>query len=117
MKRVVAVRTKDDFSLILIFSDRIVKRFDVKPYLNAEVFKELNERSKFEKVSVVFGTVQWESGQDISPDSLYIEGEEISDPGFSDIEIINANADLLNKEAEETLEYQAGTGKGMKCKQ
>ena len=41
MNRVVEARTNDDFSLDLKFDDGSVKRFDVKPYLNLGVFREL----------------------------------------------------------------------------
>lgn len=73
MHKVVAVRANDDFSLDLEFNDGSVKRFDVKPYLEYGVFKELKDRSYFKKARVAFGTVQWPNQQDISPETLYIE--------------------------------------------
>ncbi len=79
MKKVVAVKSCHDYSLILRFDDGKVKRFDVKPYLKFGVFRELKDRDYFQNVSIAFGTVQWPNEQDISPETLYIEGEEIAD--------------------------------------
>jgi hypothetical protein len=77
MRKVVAVRANDDFSLDLKFSDGCVKRFDVKPYLEYGVFKELKDKSYFKRVKLTFGTVQWPNEQDISPETLYLEGTTI----------------------------------------
>jgi hypothetical protein len=107
MKKVIAVKTTDDYSLILKFNDGKTKCFDVKPYLEYGVFRELKDRDYFKNVSIAFGTVQWKNEQDISPDTLYIEGIELDKKEFGDTEIINANADQLNEEALDTLEYQA----------
>jgi Protein of unknown function (DUF2442) len=74
MHKVVAVRANDNYSLDLEFNDGSVRRFDVKPYLEYGVFKELKDRSYFKKVKVAFGTVQWPNEQDISPETMYIEG-------------------------------------------
>jgi hypothetical protein len=81
MNKVTAVKANDDFSLDLRFSDGSVKRFDAKPYLDYEVFRELKDLNYFRKVDLAFGTVQWPNEQDISPDTLYIEGRPVSDNG------------------------------------
>jgi hypothetical protein len=78
MIKVIAVRGNDDWSLDLQFSDGIVKRFDVKPYLEYEVFRELKDLNYFKQVTVAFGTVQWPHEQDIGPDTLYLEGVPMS---------------------------------------
>ena len=82
MIKVVAVKTNDDYTLDLKFSDGSVKRFDVKPYLKYEVFKELNDLSYFRQVTLAFGTVQWPHQQDIAPDTLFLEGQD-TDRAFS----------------------------------
>ncbi len=73
MNKVLAVKANDDFSLDLKFNDGSVRRFDVKPYLDYEVFRELKDLSYFKKVRIAFGTVQWQHEQDISPETLYLE--------------------------------------------
>ncbi|HYH84570.1 MAG TPA: DUF2442 domain-containing protein [Pyrinomonadaceae bacterium] len=74
MNKVVAVKANDDFSLDLKFKDGSIKRFDVKPYIGRGVFRELEDLNYFKKVRIAFGTVQWPNEQDISPETLYIEG-------------------------------------------
>jgi len=81
MNKVTAVKANDDFSLDLRFSDGSVKRFDTRPYLDYEVFRELKDLNYFRKVDLAFGTVRWPHEQDISPETLYIEGQPVSDNG------------------------------------
>ena len=78
MIKVTAVKANDDYTLDLRFSDGSVKRFDVKPYLKYEVFKELQQLAYFKQVKLAFGTVQWPNEQDIAPDTLFVESEPTS---------------------------------------
>ena len=79
MKKVVAVKANEDFTLDLKFNDASVKRFDVKPYLDLGVFKELKDVDYFKQVKIAFGTVQWPHEQDISPETLYLESTPIDE--------------------------------------
>lgn len=79
MKKVISAIANNDFSLDLQFNDGKLKRFDVKPYLDFPVFRELKDVEKFKQIKVVFGTVQWKNEQDISPETLYLEGKEITE--------------------------------------
>jgi hypothetical protein len=79
MIKVTAVKANDDYTLDLIFNDGSVKRFDVKPYLKYEVFKELQQLSYFKQVKLAFGTVQWPNEQDIAPDTLFVESKPAFD--------------------------------------
>jgi hypothetical protein len=76
--KVIAVTANSDFSLDLEFNDGSVKRFDAKPYLDYEVFRELKDLDYFKQVRIAFGTVQWPHEQDISPETLYLEGVAMS---------------------------------------
>jgi hypothetical protein len=67
----------DDFSLDLRFDDGSFKRFDAKPHLKYEVFRELKDLNYFKQIRLVFGTVQWPHEQDISPETLYLESAAI----------------------------------------
>lgn len=78
MIKVVEVSANDDFSLDLKFADGTTKRFNAKPYLDYEVFRELKDLAYFKQVSIAFGTVQWPHEQDISPETLYVEGVPVS---------------------------------------
>jgi hypothetical protein len=77
MKKVVAVKANEDFSLDLKFNDGSIRRFDATPYLDLGVFAELKDFSYFNQVRIAFGTVQWPHEQDISPDTLYLESTPI----------------------------------------
>jgi hypothetical protein len=83
MQKVVEAKANDDFSLDLRFDDGSVKRFDVKPYMNLGIFRELQDPDYFKQVSIAYGTVQWPNEQDISPDTLYLEGVDISASNLS----------------------------------
>ncbi|HET7006970.1 MAG TPA: DUF2442 domain-containing protein [Candidatus Binatia bacterium] len=83
MKKVVAVKANEDFSLDLKFNDNSLRRFDARPYLDSGVFSELKDISYFKQVSIAYGTVQWPHEQDISPDTLYIESRPIEDSNNS----------------------------------
>jgi hypothetical protein len=78
VNKVIAVTANNDFSLELEFNDGSVKRFDAKPYLDYEVFRELKDLDYFKQVRIAFGTVQWPHDQDISPETLYLEGVAMS---------------------------------------
>jgi hypothetical protein len=75
MIKVIAVKANDDYTLDLTFNDGSVKRFDVKPYLKYEVFKELQDLRYFKRVKLAFGSVQWPNEQDIAPETLFLDGD------------------------------------------
>lgn len=79
MKKVISAKANDDFTLDLQFDNGKLKRFDVKPYLDFPVFRELKNLENFKQIKIVFGTVQWKNEQDISPETLYLESVEIED--------------------------------------
>jgi uncharacterized protein DUF2442 len=79
MNKVTAVTANEDFSIDLRFNDGSDKRFDVKPYLDRGVFKELKDLDYFRQVTLAFGTVQWPNQQDIAPETLYVDGVVIDE--------------------------------------
>ena len=44
--------------------------FDLKPYLDRGVMRELRDERYFRQVGIVFGAVTWPHEQDIAPDTL-----------------------------------------------
>lgn len=67
------VKATVDYLLILTFENDEVRTFDVKPYLEKGVFRELKDLTLFKKVSISFDTVQWENQLDIDPEVLYAQ--------------------------------------------
>jgi len=55
MNKVIDAKANEDFSLDLKFDDGSVKRFDVTPYLNLGVFRELKDADYFKQVTLAFG--------------------------------------------------------------
>jgi len=76
--RVKNVIPNKDFTLTVTFTNREIRIFDVNPYLNIGIFKELKEWSLFSTVKPFMGTVQWIHEQDLCPDTIYLESRKIS---------------------------------------
>ncbi len=73
--RVTDVKPEKDFKLIITFNNGEVKRFDIKPYLNIGLFKELQDLSVFNSVKPFLGSIQFANGIDLCPDTLYLESK------------------------------------------
>ena len=73
--RVTNVKPEQDFTLLITFSNGEIKKFDVKPYLEIGIFKELKDLSIFNSVKPCLGSIQWANGVDLCPDTLYLESE------------------------------------------
>ena len=72
--RVKAVKANPDYTLTLTFTNDEIKVFDVKPYLDKGIFRELKDRKEFNSVRPFLGSIQWRNGQDFCPDMLYLNG-------------------------------------------
>ncbi len=73
--RVKSVNPTQDYLLEIIFNNGEKKNFDLKPYLNFGLFKELKDFTQFQTAKVKLGTVTWNNGLDICPDTLYLESK------------------------------------------
>lgn len=73
--RVMAVVPEPDHRLLLTFTNGETKRFDLRPYLGTGLFAELLDESIFSTAKAALGTVVWENGLDLCPDTLYLEAE------------------------------------------
>ena len=76
--RVVEVKARGDFTVEILFANTERKIFDVKPYLDKGIFKELQNKDVFNSVKVDNGSISWVGGQDFCPDTLYLEGRNIN---------------------------------------
>lgn len=73
--RVKDVIANPDFTLKIEFLNNEIKLFDAKPYLDIGIFKELKDYNKFRQVRPFLGSIQWDGGQDLCPDTLYLESK------------------------------------------
>jgi hypothetical protein len=60
-----------DYTLLLTFENDERRRFDMKPYLDTGVFRELRDVDMFNTARVSFDTVEWRNEVDIDPEFLY----------------------------------------------
>ena len=87
--RVKAVKPNVDYTLILTFMNGEVKVFDVKPYLDKGIFRELKEPSIFNSVKPFLGSIQWQNGQDFCPDTLYLDSVSLEQFSASLSKVLN----------------------------
>ncbi|MDR2563249.1 MAG: DUF2442 domain-containing protein [Prevotellaceae bacterium] len=71
--RVVNVKPERDYMLCLWFTNGEKRRFDVKPYLEYEIFRQLKDLAMFNTVRPDGLSVEWANEASLCPDTLYIE--------------------------------------------
>lgn len=69
--RVKDVKPNRDYSLTITFTNGEVKLFDMKPYLDKGIFRELQDPGVFNSVRPFLGSIRWQNGADLCPDTLY----------------------------------------------
>lgn len=74
---VIAVKAQANYQLLPTFSNSKVKLFDMKPYIDKGFFTQLQDETYFKTVHIMLDSIAWENGQDLSPDTLYLDGKEI----------------------------------------
>jgi hypothetical protein len=67
------VKPLPDYRIYVEIADGRKGIFDLKPYLDHGVFRELRDRHYFDQVGIVFGAVTWPNEQDIAPETLLAE--------------------------------------------
>ncbi len=68
------VEPRDDYFLLLTFENGERRLFDMKPYLNKGIFKELRDVELFNTAHVSFNSVSWDNEADFDPEALYEGG-------------------------------------------
>lgn len=75
LAEVVAVSPVRDFIVDVTFSDGSSRKIDLEPYLHGPIFEPIRrDRQTFRTIKVQAGTIGWENGADIDPDTLYYDG-------------------------------------------
>lgn len=69
----------NNYNLILTFSNGEKRQFDMNPYLDIGIFKELRDISKFNSVRLSFDTVEWDNEADFDPEILYKNSVKIKE--------------------------------------
>ena len=76
MVKVLSVEAIDNHRLRVSLSNNRKGVFDVKPYLNRGIFRELKDEQYFRRVRVAYGGVVWPHEQDFSPETIEYELQE-----------------------------------------
>ena len=72
--KVIKVQPEQGYMLNLWFANGENRRFDMKPYLDFEVFQALKDQKVFDSATTFLGSVTWSNDSDLSYDTLYLEG-------------------------------------------
>ena len=62
---------RDNYLLDITFNNGESGILDMKPYLDFGIFNRIKDYCSFEKVTVAFDTIEWESGADLDPEFVY----------------------------------------------
>ena len=65
------VKPLEDFKLLLTFDNGEARIFDMNPYLEKGIFKELKDIVMFNSVKVSFDSIEWQNEADMDPEVLY----------------------------------------------
>ncbi|MDR1779301.1 MAG: DUF2442 domain-containing protein [Tannerella sp.] len=71
--KVKSVEPQEDYFLYVTFADGKQGLFDMKPYLDEGVFRELRDPMKFNAVRVCASSIAWDNEIDIAPETLYAD--------------------------------------------
>jgi len=66
-----------NFKLLLTFDNGEKRMFDMRPYLELGIFKELKDIELFQTVKKSFDTVEWANEADLDPEILYLESSRV----------------------------------------
>lgn len=66
-----------NYNLILTFDNGEKRQFDMNPFLDLSIFKELRDITKFNSVRISFDTIEWDNEVDLDPEILYKESVKI----------------------------------------
>jgi hypothetical protein len=78
-KAIIDVKPIENKKLILTFENNEKRVFDVTPYLDIGIFKELKEPSMFNSVHISFDSIEWANKADLDPELLYEKSQEYKD--------------------------------------
>jgi hypothetical protein len=71
------VEPQDNYLLLLTFENGEQRQFDMKPYLEIGIFKELKDPSLFKTVKTSFDSIEWANQADFDPEILYQKSQPV----------------------------------------
>ena len=70
---IIEVTPTQEYTLNMRFSNGENRSFDMSPYIDIGIFRELKDQKMFATAKKSFDTIEWDNGADIDPESLYTE--------------------------------------------
>lgn len=67
---ILSVIPQKDYKLLVAFEDGRTGIFDIKPYLDSEVFAPLKSENEFERLFNGKYFIEWDCGADLSADTI-----------------------------------------------
>lgn len=74
---VIGVKAEMPYKLLLEFENHEQRLFDLTPYLEIGVFRQLQDVRLFNAAFIEGGTVAWPGEIDIAPETLYHESVQV----------------------------------------
>ena len=72
-----SVTPLEDYHLMLVFDKDEARMYDFKPNLTHKFYRPLADINLFKRVSVNDGEIEWLTGQDFCPYTLYEQSKPI----------------------------------------
>ena len=66
----IKVKPLSDYKLLLSFVNDETRIFDMKPYLDKGIYRELINEDVFKSAKISFDSVEWKNHADIDPEFL-----------------------------------------------
>lgn len=67
-----------DYTLLLTFDNGDTRKFDMKPYLDKGIFRELKDIAAFNTVHICFDSIEWDNEADFDPEVLFTDSTPYS---------------------------------------
>jgi hypothetical protein len=67
----IEVQALPEFKLAILFDNGERRVFDVSPYLDHGLFRDLRDPAVFKSARISFDSVAWANGVDLCPEVLY----------------------------------------------
>jgi len=75
--KLVMVTPLENYRLLLAYANKEKRVYDFKPNLDHPFFRPLANEELFKKVAAVDGELEWVTGQDFCPHTLYSESKPL----------------------------------------
>jgi hypothetical protein len=77
---VIKVRPEADYTIHVWFDNGEQGVYDMKPWLDKGIFRDLRDPEVFNSVRPFLGTIQWSNEADLCPDTVYEDSVKIAPP-------------------------------------